>query len=188
MKKRPVRETTHAWSVLYTFAHLYFILNLGYEVLREKKLTAEATNRERVILYFVLHGIVESLAQVEEAINILAEIEPSLSDVRNPFEEDFALWRRFRDDAAHIADRTHRVSLPGQNDARIREDQYGYDADTLGYDYDTDTVYTGTAHSMPLRDAIEKAKAVMFHADQRIQDAASKGLIRPPPRFRDKGV
>lgn len=122
------------WTSL---ARLRNIVHYGYAELR-RPTKAKPKQREIVVRYFVLHGIVLALGQVKEALHLLIELEPSLNVVVEPYAVDVPLWKRFRDDAAHIIDRTHRLSSPVQNDAVIDVDAYGYDADVLKYEPESD--------------------------------------------------
>lgn len=184
MAKRPPRPTTHPWAVLQSLDVLVHLIYEGYLALREQPHTEAATNRERTITYFLLHGVVEALGQIREAFALLAEIEPCFDGLSGPFQEDLERWTAFRDDAAHVIDRTHRMSLPKQNNAVIREDDYGYDTDTVTYDWDTDTVRTGLSNAMLLGSAVAISRQVFLLARQSIMSAFQNGDIAPPPGHR----
>ena len=183
MSRRPVRRTAHPWGVIHGLVHLHHVINEGYAALRDSPHTEEATKRERVVTYFILHGIVESLGQVREALVLLGDMAECLADIETHFQEDLDEWTNFRDDSAHIIDRTHRVSRPNDNDAVLQENELGYDTDTLAYNWDTDEVRTGVSHKMVLRPAVEKVEVILRYTNQRIGEALARGKIQPPPRF-----
>jgi hypothetical protein len=97
---------------------------------------------------------------------------------------DVEKWTLFRDDSAHVIDRTHRVSFGKQNDAVIREDEHGYDADTVTYDWDTDTVRTGVSHTLLLGPAVGASGRLYLSVRQSIMAAFQNGDIAPPPGYR----
>lgn len=178
------RPTSHPWAVLHSFGVLYRLLDEGYRVLRDCPHTEAATDRERATSYFILHGIVEALGQAREALTLLADMEPCLGDLSAAYKDDLDRWTKFRDDTAHVIDRTHRVSRENQNNSVIREDEYGYDADTVTYDWDDDRVNTGISDSMLLRPAIDKFAEIFTYARRRVQEEHRSGRIKPPQSFR----
>jgi hypothetical protein len=184
--KREIRETAHAGGMVHTLVHLHHVITYGYDGLRRLTGKGKMKRRERVVGYHLVHGILISLGQVREALSILVELESSLRDAFAPFEEDLVRWTLFRDDAAHLIDRTHRVSLPGQHDARIGEDEYGYDTDLLPYDYGSDTVRTGADNTMVLKPEVDKVYEILSVAFERTVVGYREGTVKPPPRYREK--
>jgi hypothetical protein len=184
MANRDVRDTAHAGGIFHALIHLDHVLHHGYQALRKIRSKPRIKKRERVVAYFVLHGILIALGQLREALNLLTELEPSLRDVIADFEEDLVLWTSFRDDAAHIVDRTHRASRPVQNDAVINQYEYGYDTDVLAYDYESDIVRTGLSDTMALRPAIGKVREIVTVLYESIIEGYGSGAILPPPRYR----
>jgi hypothetical protein len=77
MARNPARRTSHPWAVLQSLGVLCRLIQEGYGALRDCPHTEEATDRERVVTYFILHGVAEALGQIREALTLLAEIEPS---------------------------------------------------------------------------------------------------------------
>ena len=184
MTRNPARRASHPWAVLQSLGVLCRLIHEGYSALRDCPHTEAATDRERVVTYFILHGVVEALGQIREALTLLVEIEPSFDGLAASFEEDLDKWTAFRDDSAHVVDRTHRVSLGKQNDAVIREDEHGYDADTVTYDWDTDIVRTGVSHALPLGPAVSTSGRLYLLVRHRIMAAFQNGDIAPPPGYR----
>jgi len=88
---------------------------------------------------------------------LLVEVEPCLSGIDAPFADDLALWTGFRDDSAHMIDRAHRVSAPGQNHAVMDASEYGYDPGTLGFERDKDEIYTGPKDRLPFVVAVRRS-------------------------------
>jgi hypothetical protein len=181
---RKIRDAAHAGGIADAFRHLRHVMVYGYEALRRPS-KAKPKQREVVVRYFILHGIVTALGQVRETLNLLTEVEPSLKSVVAPFEPDLKLWTRFRDDAAHIVDRTHRTPMPNDNDAVVGSDQYGYDSDVLAYDEAADIVRTGLTHTMVLRSAIQRAEEIMSAVIEAIAEGYRAKTIQPPPRYRN---
>lgn len=186
MTNRPVRDTASPWGLIHSFVHLNHVVTHGSNALREHAAKRETTEQERVVGYFIVHGLVEALGHVREALRLLVEVAPCLSGIDEPFSDDLNLWTRFRDDAAHMIDRTHRVSNPGQNDATIGATEYGYDTDTLGYDRESDEIRTGATDRLPLAAAVQRTYEILVTVDEKISEAGKAGLIPPPPRFRSK--
>ncbi len=183
MVVRKARDAAHAGAVWTSLARLRNILQYGYAALR-RPTKAKPKQREIVIRYFILHGLVTALGQVREAVQLLIEVQPSLRPVIGPYEGDLALWKQFRDDAAHVVDRTHRVSSPLQNDAVIDLDKYGYDTDVLKYEEDTDTVRTGLNDALILGSAIGRVEDITFALGESIVAGYRNGTISPPLRHR----
>jgi hypothetical protein len=172
--------------MVHTLVHLNHVITYGYDGLRRLTGKSKLKRRERAVVYQLICGILISLGHVRETLGILVELEPSLRDAFALFEEDLVRWTLFRDDAAHLIDRTHRVSLPGQHDARIREDEYGYDTDLLAYDYEPDTVRTGADNTMVLKSQVDKVYEILTVALERTSDGNRAGTVKPAPRYREK--
>jgi hypothetical protein len=186
MAGRKLKDTAHAGGIFLALVHLHHVLNHGYDVLKRLKRKAKPRRRERVEAYLVLHCMLHSLGHVRETVNLLILAESSLEDVFVPFKDDLALWARFRNDAAHLIERTHTVPSRGQNDPVIAQEQYGYDTDVLGYDDTTDTIRTGRTDTMVLRAAIDKVEVIMVAAYDAINNGYGAKTIQPPPRYRGR--
>lgn len=186
MARRKLRDTAHAGGIFHALVHLHHVLNHGHDVLKRLKRKANPKRRERVEAYLVLHGILVSLGLVRETVNLLIRAEPSLEVVFAPFKDDLMLWARFRNDAAHLVERTHTVSSRDQNenDPVIKQGPYGYDADVLGYDEQTDTIRTGLSDTMILRSAIDRVEVIMVAVHEAITAGYNAKTIQPPPRYR----
>jgi len=184
MSKRAPRPTTHPWAVLQSLGVLIHLIHEGYGALRDNPQDETASNRERAVTYFILHGVVEALGQIREALTLLEEVRPSFAGLAASFEKDLDTWTLFRDDSAHVIDRTHRVSLRNQNNAVIREDENGYDTDTLTYDWETDTVRTGISGSLLLGAAVSTSQRIFLYVRQCIMGAYQNGDLAPPPGYR----
>lgn len=185
MQRRPIRKSTPPEAVIYALAHLHHVATEGYAILRDGPHSEEATKRERVVKYCVLHGIVESLGQVREALVLLKDINSCFA-IEAPYIDHLDQWTAFRDDSVHFIDRTHRIPREGQNNAILAESAVGYDADTLAYDWDTDNVRTGVSNTMKLGPAVKKVEEIIYHVNGRIQDAYTRRLIDTPTPLRKK--
>jgi hypothetical protein len=185
MAQRRLRENAHAGGVWTSLARLRNILRYGHAALR-RPTKARPKQREVVRRYLVLHGLITTLGHVREAADLLVKAQPSLRSVMKAFEKDFTLWTKFRNDAAHVVERTHYESLPSQNEAIIDMDQYGYDTDVLKYEEDTDTVRTGLNDEMCLGAAIDRAEELTLAMGEAISKGYRDGSILPPPRFRKR--
>jgi hypothetical protein len=131
----------------------------------------------------VVAGIVQYLAMFREALIILEEIAPSLKDTREHFKLDLTTWSRFRDDAAHVPDRSFREPLSWTHDAKY-SDQLGPGANVLAYELENDTVTTGHGHQMVLGQAITRAGELIQRLDERIRQDHVSGLLPPPSEER----
>lgn len=182
MHNRKLKENVHVGGVWGSLAILRNILRSGHATLR-RPTKAKPKQRDIVTRYFVLQGIVIALGHMIEGARLLVKIEPSLASVVAPFENDFETWKRFRDDAAHVVDRTHYESLRSQNDALINLDEYGYDTDVLRYDDKNDLICTGLSDSLNPGDAIERADQLLLALAATIAIGYRNGSIPPPPRL-----
>lgn len=125
------------------------------------------------------------LATFQEALIILEELAPTLTDVRANFSEDMKMWTRFRDDAAHVADRTFRLPLRSAHDAAV-QDEFGPGASILVYDISTDNVTTGAGSSMVLVDALKRIDELVECLGSRLAQDNAKGLIARPSEKRHR--
>lgn len=184
MAARKVRKNAHAGGIWTSLARLRNILRYGHAALR-RPTKAKPKQREVVTRYLVLQGLITTFGHVREAVNLLVEVQPSLGPVIKPYKKDLQLWAKFRNDAAHVVERTHYESLPSQNDAVIDMDQYGYDTDVLKYEEDTDTVRTGLNDAMVLGACIDRVEEITVTMFDAIRKGYGNGSILPPPRLRN---
>jgi len=134
---------------------------------------------------FLIQGLVISLNGVNEALTILQEIAPCVGDLRGQFESDLQHWSNFRDDAAHIIDRTLRAPVARgarlDNDAALDANTWDWEDGTLvvGYDSVNDRIITGSV-TLDLSKAIKRASEIYGLVSQRVNEETHKGNIDAP--------
>ena len=104
-------------------------------------------------------GLLTHLATVEEALNRAVTLEPALDAVRAKHLARLRLWRQFRDDADHAADRLFGPTRPEANDPRT-----GSSIMVVHYERQSDEVRTGTSATLKLGDAIAVARMLVEEA------------------------
>ena len=147
-------------------------IDAGYTRIRDP---AESS----VIQQLLIISVVQMLAMMSETVAIMIEVAPSLSDNMAPFADDFALWSRYRDDAAHIPDRLLREPGIRRNDARSTDETWGDGTTVLSYDPVSDSVLTGevTSKGLNLGNAIRCAHELYESCSIAISQLTISGKI-----------
>jgi hypothetical protein len=123
---QPIYPEVTVWDVFLFQRRCVERAEIGQEVLT----TATPATMRGEMLLFIAGGIVQTLASLEEAWNVIAELLPRAAADRDAsFDADFRHWREFRDDAAHPADRGFRFSQPRQHDAQVPDPAWGRNID-----------------------------------------------------------
>lgn len=177
MKKAPVRSGISAWGVLGFIGELATRLDSGHKTLRRIAPKAAVLHEIITLGTFLVGGIAQTLAALEEAADILIEVAPSVADVKVGFESDFSIWSAFRDDAAHVADRTFREPVDDRHDALL--DARSGETLVIGYNFSSDTIETGTS-SLCVESAIARALAFYDRATLRVNEETRRGQIPRP--------
>jgi hypothetical protein len=104
----------------------------------------------------------QALSQLEEALVMQREMYPEVFDpLATKFAPDLELWGRFRDDAAHLADRCFRGSdAAWQNVSIVPNEEWGEAVEILHYEADVDSLRTGH-HLLRFPEALEQAKTLV---------------------------
>ncbi len=133
-------------------------------------------------------GIVQYLGLVDECLAALNELVPRIDQVRQKYKKQIQTWRLFRDDAAHVADRLFRKSIPGMHESQYRDERAGLVMAVLRYDKRADVVSTGapTSKGLRLSSAISRAKAISRAADEAVWKHHHAG--ETVPRIRGRRV
>lgn len=169
-----------AWAVLASIHELATTLSSGHKALRKMRISPPVFEALAVGT-FVAGGIAMALSAVEEAVVLLEEVAPCVGNIRGRYVSDFEVWRRFRDDAAHIVDRTFREGVRRRNDhdSSIIDPQFGSGTLVVGYDHENDMLVTGT-HTLRLGSAVQQALNIYAHVSQVISEETHKGNIPAP--------
>ena len=173
--KGSVRKGVGAWGVLATMQHLMFFAEGGYHELR-------TGNFDEIVGTFVLSGVIQSLANLREAYDILTEVAPEMRDVANPYCNDFIIWNDFRDDAAHVADRLLREAIGTRHDARSFDATLGAGTTILDYVSYADEVVTGELNTqkMNLGCAVKRGRDFVEFCNDQVQRLTQAGKIPVP--------
>lgn len=120
-----------------------------------------------------------------KALTALQELAPCVGDIKARFAAGLQAWSTFRDDAAHIIDRTLREPIvwgpKGDNQAALNASTWDWEEGTLvvGYDSANDRVVTGTS-SLDLGKAIERASEIYGLVSTRVNEETLIGNIEAP--------
>lgn len=163
----PIHPEVTPWFVFYYISETLQRIDHAYATLRnlDLKLLVDV----RALLAW---GIVQLLASLEEAVVILREMNPALSNAGDGFASSFEHWRGFRDDAAHVADRLFRLSRGSLHDAVVPNSEWGRAVEVLNYEFKTDSLSTGL-HVLHIPTAITMAKKLK----KSISDALLRAVI-----------
>lgn len=169
-----------AWAVLSTIGDLATRLSSGHKALRKMR-PSPPIFEALTVGSFVVGGMAMALSAIEEAVVLLEEVAPCVNGIHARYKADFDEWRRFRDDAAHIVDRTFRRSVSGRNDhdSSIIDPQFGSGTLVVGYDAASDLLVTGT-HALKLGEAVQQALNVYGCVSQIVNEETHKGNIPSP--------
>jgi hypothetical protein len=122
-------------------------------------------------------------AQVQDALVCLGEIEPKIAAQVAVNKRAVALWRHFRHDAAHLADRTFRNN-PKYNVAAFTDEKGEPGFDVGHYDPRTGEVWTGARPEPGKAAKIEDAVALIGAVFAALDSAITKGPVqRQPPNL-----
>lgn len=176
----PIRSDVDAWDVAGFIGGLATMIDSGYKALR-KQVGLLQIYEDSVVGTFIANGLVQFLYFQGEALDLLVEIAPSVADVNTLYSADVGVWRKFRDDAAHVVDRTFRVS-PGRHDAVYSDPKFGPGTLVLGYNYGKDQILTGDDPSavLNLGKAVRKAPELSGAVSRRLSEETQKGTVPKP--------
>lgn len=186
-KKGALRASATPWQIVGIIGDLVTRLNSGYKVLKKSAVQPlEPPVYEQITVgTFVVGGIATSLSWIEEAVEALEEAAPPVRGIAKRYEAQFEEWRTFRDDAAHVVDRTLREPVKRRNvddhDSAVTDPEYGRGTLVIGYDHTRDVLVTGT-HELALDKAIETAGEIYDVASREVNEQTQLGNIaRPTP-------
>jgi len=149
----PVRGEPNPASVLRFMDHLVDRAETSHQYLRETK------SLPPFIKTALVSHIVQMLAALEEALDVLSEMLRRKIETRKTFRKDLKVWEEFRDDAAHVVSRMFREPSGRRHQAAyIRGTELEYAV--LRYSDRDDSVSTGAEGgvSICIGDALRNAR------------------------------
>lgn len=148
---------------LMAFARLVILCNelfVGYSFLRYPALGLQ-------LVPLVVQAVLLDLGAIVDIIEVLEDHGVDTTFVRELYDDDFILWRKFRNDAAHLVDSFHRRRRKGQNRSGFRESISRARRMVVAYDVKQVKIYTGLSY-LDLRAAFASLKDITVLVEHQV--------------------